>query len=194
MSQHSATSAFAVEVSGARLSYAGRLLFDDLSVTLEAGAPLALLLGNKTADGSALYAGGSFRAPGEEVHNFAPTEVNFTPLRTWQSPASQARYPVEWRIETPAGQFVVAALLDDQDHVIRLCIAKRPDLSPAQIERCVGDRDPNVRYFVARHPALRADQRERLLADEDALVRRAAAKGPRPPQTRRRDGQATLVR
>ncbi len=88
----------------------------------------------------------------------------------------------------------ISALLDDQDHVIRLCIAKRPDLSPAQIERCVGDRDPNVRYFVARHPALRADQRERLLADEDALVRRAAAKGPRPPQTRRRDGQATLVR
>lgn len=88
----------------------------------------------------------------------------------------------------------ISALLDDQDHVIRLCIAKRPDLSPAQIERCVGDRDPNVRYFVARHPALRADQRERLLADEDALVRRAAAKGPRPPQTRQRDGQATLVR
>jgi hypothetical protein len=88
----------------------------------------------------------------------------------------------------------ISALLDDQDHVIRLCIAKRPDLSPAQIERCVGDRDPNVRYFIARHPGLSVDQRERLLADEDALVRRAAAKGPRPPQTRQRAGQALLVR
>jgi putative hydroxymethylpyrimidine transport system ATP-binding protein len=43
LSQHSATSAFAVEVSGARLSYAGRLLFDDLSVTLEAGRLTCLL-------------------------------------------------------------------------------------------------------------------------------------------------------
>lgn len=88
----------------------------------------------------------------------------------------------------------ISALLDDQDHVIRLCIAKRTDLDPAQIERCVNDRDPNVRYFIARHPALTADQRERLLADEDALVRRAAAKGPRPKQTRQRKGQAALVR
>jgi predicted secreted hydrolase len=69
----------------------------------------------RRADGSALYAGGSFRARGGAVRNFAPTEVSFTPLRTWQSPASQARYPVEWRIDTPAGRFVVAALLDDQE-------------------------------------------------------------------------------
>lgn len=88
----------------------------------------------------------------------------------------------------------IAHLLDDQDHVIRLCIAKRPDLTPEQVERCVQDRDPNVRYFIARNPLLTAEQRARLTADEDDLVRRAAAKGPREPQTRQRPGQAVLVR
>lgn len=88
----------------------------------------------------------------------------------------------------------VARLLDDQDHVIRLCIAKRTDLIPGQVERCVHDRDPNVRYFIARSPLLTPEQRTRLAADEDELVRRAAAKGPREPQIRQRPGQAPLVR
>ena len=39
----------------------------------------------------------------------------FTPGRIWTSPASSARYPVEWQIATPAGRFVVRALLDDQE-------------------------------------------------------------------------------
>ncbi len=70
----------------------------------------------RRADGSALYAGGSFRAGGgAATRNFASDEVRFTPLRVWRSPASQARYPVQWRVETPAGRFEVAALLDDQE-------------------------------------------------------------------------------
>ncbi|MEO6033171.1 MAG: carotenoid 1,2-hydratase [Burkholderiaceae bacterium] len=69
----------------------------------------------RRADGSPLYAGGSFRPAGGAVRNFTSDEVHFTPLRLWQSPASQARYPVQWRIDTPAGRFGVAALLDDQE-------------------------------------------------------------------------------
>ncbi|MEJ2687244.1 MAG: hypothetical protein P8124_08555 [Gammaproteobacteria bacterium] len=88
----------------------------------------------------------------------------------------------------------ITALLDDPDHVIRLCIAKRRDLSPGQVDRCVSDPDANVRYFVARSPLLTRDQRERLLADEDPLVRQAARKGPRPVRTRQRPGQAELIR
>jgi len=88
----------------------------------------------------------------------------------------------------------ITALLDDPDHVIRLCIAKRRDLSPEQVDRCVSDPDPNVRYFVARNPLLTGHQRERLLGDEDPLVRQAARKGPRPARTRQRPGQAELVR
>jgi predicted secreted hydrolase len=41
--------------------------------------------------------------------------VRFAPGRVWQSAASKARYPVQWRIDTPAGRFDVQALLDDQE-------------------------------------------------------------------------------
>ena len=63
----------------------------------------------------ALWAGGSFRAQGAAVRNFAPGEVRFEPLRVWRSPASQAIYPVAWRVTTPAGVFEVRARLDDQE-------------------------------------------------------------------------------
>jgi len=66
-------------------------------------------------DGSALYAGGSFRRPGATVIDFGPSSVSFSPLRRWTSPASKATYPVEWAIETPAGRYVVTALLDGQE-------------------------------------------------------------------------------
>lgn len=86
------------------------------------------------------------------------------------------------------------ALLDDDDHVIRLCIAKRDDLTPELVERCVGDRDPNVRYFIARNPRLSDDLRRQLLADPDPLVRRAAAKGPKALEYRQRPGQTRLIK
>lgn len=69
----------------------------------------------RRGDGSTLYAGGSFRRVGAAVRDFPADAVRFTPGRVWQSAASRARYPVEWRVETPAGAFTVAALLDDQE-------------------------------------------------------------------------------
>jgi predicted secreted hydrolase len=69
----------------------------------------------RRGDGSALWSGGSFRALGGATRDFAPGEVVFTPGRVWTSPASGARYPVEWRVATPAGRFAVRAALDDQE-------------------------------------------------------------------------------
>ncbi|NMM87770.1 carotenoid 1,2-hydratase [Rhodococcus sp. SRB_17] len=69
----------------------------------------------RRADGSALWAGGSWRAPGAAPRAFAATEVVFTPLRWWASPLGPARYPVQWRVDTPAGRFEVRALLDNQE-------------------------------------------------------------------------------
>ena len=66
-------------------------------------------------DGSALHAGGSFRAPGAAIRDFGSDEVRFTPGRRWTSAASKAGYPVEWSVETPAGRHLVRALLDDQE-------------------------------------------------------------------------------
>ncbi len=69
----------------------------------------------RRADGSALWAGGSVRRPGEPVRVFAPDEVRFEPLVRWRSPHSQAEYAIEWRVRTPDGPLRVRALLADQE-------------------------------------------------------------------------------
>ena len=69
----------------------------------------------RRADGSSVYAGGSLRAPGQAVRSFGPHEVRFTPGRVWESATTRARYPVQWTIATPAGDFRVDALLDNQE-------------------------------------------------------------------------------
>jgi predicted secreted hydrolase len=69
----------------------------------------------RRADGSAVWAGGSFRAPGRAAVIFTPEQVRFGAGRVWTSPASQARYPVAWQIETPAGRFALRALMDGQE-------------------------------------------------------------------------------
>jgi len=65
--------------------------------------------------GSAVWAGGSWRGPDGKTRVFGQDEVRFDALRQWQSPSSQARYPVEWKLSTPVGRFRVRALLDDQE-------------------------------------------------------------------------------
>ena len=72
----------------------------------------------RRADGSSLYAGGSWRDATGEVRVFAPEEVHFVPGRIWRSPGTQANYPVEWAVHTPhapPGGYRVAALLDNQE-------------------------------------------------------------------------------
>jgi predicted secreted hydrolase len=69
----------------------------------------------RSADGSTVYAGGSFRAAGSATRNFSAGELSFTPGRMWTSPASRARYPVEWTIDTPVGRYTVISLLDSQE-------------------------------------------------------------------------------
>ncbi|MBS0508036.1 MAG: carotenoid 1,2-hydratase [Proteobacteria bacterium] len=67
-------------------------------------------------DGSALWAGGSWRPAGiPGAQSFGPDAVRFTPLRRWRSPGSGALYPVDWQVDTPAGRFSVQALLDAQE-------------------------------------------------------------------------------
>ena len=69
----------------------------------------------RRADGRALWAGGSWRTAGGAVRAFGPGEVGFEPGRTWTSPATGARYPVEWTVDTPAGRWRVRALVDAQE-------------------------------------------------------------------------------
>jgi predicted secreted hydrolase len=69
----------------------------------------------RQADGRPLWAGGSFRAAGQASRSFAADAVRFNPGRLWRSPASAASYPMEWTVETPAGQHRVRSLMDAQE-------------------------------------------------------------------------------
>ncbi|WP_363302075.1 lipocalin-like domain-containing protein [Aquabacterium sp.] len=66
-------------------------------------------------DGSTLWAGGSLRRPGQATRPFQPEEVRFTPLRSWTSPATAARYPVQWQLDVAGTRYQVKARLDSQE-------------------------------------------------------------------------------
>ena len=66
-------------------------------------------------DGTTLWAGGSFRSTGGAGKSFTPEQVVMTPGRRWRSPASNASYPVQWQVDTPAGRFTVQSLMDAQE-------------------------------------------------------------------------------
>ena len=80
---------------------------------LDGSALMAFRL--RRADGSALWAGGSLRDARGKVSVFGAGDVRFEPLRRWTSPRTQASYPVEWTLATPAGRWRVLALQDDQE-------------------------------------------------------------------------------
>ena len=80
---------------------------------LDGAALMAFRL--RRADGSALWAGGSWRGASGELRVFGAGDVRLEPLRRWTSPRTQAAYPVEWMLSTPAGRWRVTALLDDQE-------------------------------------------------------------------------------
>jgi predicted secreted hydrolase len=87
--------------------------WDWLGINLFDGAALTAFV-LRRADGSTLWAGGSFRQGGNTVV-FSATSVRLTPLRWWASPSSGARYPVAWAVACPAGNFELHALLDAQE-------------------------------------------------------------------------------
>ena len=119
-----------VQVDGQRLAVAGRAWLDHewsnsllgseavgwdwIGINLLDGSALTAFR-LRRADGSAVWAGGSFRRPGGAARIFTADEVQFTPGRLWTSPATGARYPVEWTVTTPAGRHTLRALLDAQE-------------------------------------------------------------------------------
>lgn len=89
--------------------------WDWIGMNLDSGAALTAFR-LRRADGSALWMGGSWRASAHAAPQvFGPQSCQWVALRHWLSPASQARYPVQWRVDTPAGSFEVRALLDAQE-------------------------------------------------------------------------------
>lgn len=88
--------------------------WDWIGMNMDDGSALTAFRLRQT-DGSALWAGGSWRPAGAAVRDFGPQDVRFTPQRHWLSPRSQVRYPVSLQVHTPVGDFEIRALLDDQE-------------------------------------------------------------------------------
>jgi predicted secreted hydrolase len=66
-------------------------------------------------DGSTLWDGGAFRSARGELYVASRGETEFRPQRRWTSPLSNASYPVEWLVRTPADVFTVRAVIDNQE-------------------------------------------------------------------------------
>ena len=69
-------------------------------------------------DGTALWTGGSFRAPplaGLPTFIAKPGEVQFQALKGWTSPLTGAKYPTEWLVRTPADYYTVKAVIPNQE-------------------------------------------------------------------------------
>ncbi|MGY0194440.1 lipocalin-like domain-containing protein [Leptothrix sp. BB-4] len=80
---------------------------DDVTAGADAGAEAATL-----------WTGGSWRDAAGRDRSFeheAGEALRWTPLRHWTSPSTKARYPVEWRLDTPVGRYRVRALFDAQE-------------------------------------------------------------------------------
>jgi predicted secreted hydrolase len=82
---------------------------------LDGSALTAFQLRDKT--GHALWDGGSFRHPSMAAapYVFSHGEVTFKAVRNWTSRLTQASYPVEWIVRTPADFYTVKAVIDNQE-------------------------------------------------------------------------------
>ncbi|MDN3920606.1 carotenoid 1,2-hydratase [Roseateles violae] len=88
--------------------------WDWAGINLDDGGALTIFQ-LRRADGSRLWAGGSWRRPDGRTEDFAPEQLRLRPLRHWRSPLSGADYPLEWALDTPLGALRLAALFDAQE-------------------------------------------------------------------------------
>ena len=88
--------------------------WDWIGMNLDDGSAL-MAFRMRHRDGTALWAGGSMRTRDGPLRTFKPDEVRFESQAAWTSPRTRASYPTRWRVQTPAGDFQVRALLDDQE-------------------------------------------------------------------------------
>ncbi len=79
----------------------------------------------RDGSGNSLWTGGSYRHPsmGAAPHVFSHGDLQFQAIRSWTSPLTQARYPVEWTVrikptgtDSPPSEFyTIKAVIDNQE-------------------------------------------------------------------------------
>ncbi len=88
--------------------------WDWIGMNLDDGSALTAFR-LRDANGNAVWDGGSFRSAKQSTYVFSRGEVIFRTTRFWKSPLTQASYPVEWIVRTPADFYTVKAVIDNQE-------------------------------------------------------------------------------
>jgi predicted secreted hydrolase len=79
----------------------------------DGGALMAFRIRQRT--GGTLWAGGSLRAKDGDTRVFAPSEIEFTPTRTWRSPRTGISYPIATTLRAGAQRYALEPLMADQE-------------------------------------------------------------------------------
>ena len=88
--------------------------WDWIGMNLDDGSAL-MAFRIRRPDGSTLWDGSTFRSGGGVRYVASRGETEFRPRRRWTSPLSNASYPVEWIVRTPADFYTVRAVVDNQE-------------------------------------------------------------------------------
>lgn len=86
----------------------------------DGGALMAFRM--RSVQQESLWAGGAYRTAAGVRRVFAPADVGFTALRTWQSPRTGATYPVAWRVVASGLALTLEPLMDDQESDTRASV------------------------------------------------------------------------
>jgi len=91
--------------------------WDWFSLQLEDGTDLMVYMLRQQDGASDSHSSGTLVLPNAQPMILGATDVVLTPGRTWVSPSSGARYPVEWRIQVPSQDLYleVSAAVDGQE-------------------------------------------------------------------------------
>lgn len=93
--------------------------WDWVGINFDNGAAL-MAFRIRDARGQARWAGGSYRDPQGSAHILAPEDIQFKALRTWQSPATGVRYPLDYQLSAGPLHLELVPLLDNQENDTRL--------------------------------------------------------------------------
>jgi predicted secreted hydrolase len=93
--------------------------WDWIGVNLDDGSSL-MAFQIRSMTGEKLWAHAALRSRSGQTTHFSPEQVAFTPLRRWQSPRTNASYPVAMKIDTGSLSWELAPLQDDQELDSRL--------------------------------------------------------------------------
>lgn len=88
--------------------------WDWIGMNLDDGGALTAFRIRDSA-GNALWDGGSYRSGAGALRTFHHGEVTFSPQRHWESPSTRTTYPVQWSVATPAGVYLVNAVINNQE-------------------------------------------------------------------------------